>query len=426
MRFRYGRFRSHALGLVVFGAMVIAAPATAQWSQVADIPATVMFSVSANGDTIAAGADSTVYASTNAGLTWRRSTKPVSGVTSIQAVLVRDGRLYAGTFGQGVHVSDDLGTTWHSFNEGLVGGILDSQLFLTDLQPRGDSLYAATAGAGVYVRNLAGSGAWQPSGAEVFESNQAANVDGLALGGSRLLAMASQNGMVFRNDSGETDWTTSNLDNVGLHPALIAQSAVFTGTGWVVGSNLGIFRSVAGQEPWARFDPGLGPLSWTAFATQGGHLFAAFDTPLAAVMAESGDDGATWETVETQGGVFVQKLAITGNALYAARGDGLWRRPITVTSVGVDGGPGALRFAIAGPQPFGSGTRLRFELPRSETISIELFDVHGRLVGDRIEGPRSSGRHEVALNAQSLASGVYMARLTAGGKRQVVRLVHVR
>lgn len=417
--------RAHALALTILGVLVVAAPASAQWGPVEEIPPTPIFSVSTKGDTIAAGADTAVYVSTNAGKSWRRSTKPALAVTSIQALTVRNGRLYAGTFGQGVHVSDDLGATWHPFNEGLVGGLFNSQLDVTDLQVRGDSLYASTSGASVYVRRLTGSGGWQPFGV-VFEANQDPNVDGLALGGSRLLALAGSNGQVYSNEPGATDWTQSHLDNVGIHAGTHAQSAAWTGTGWVVGSSSGLFRSAAGQEPWTRFDPRLGPLVWTALTTQGHHLFAAFDTPLTAVMAESVDDGATWQFVEIQGGVFVQKLAISGGSLYAARADGLWRRPLDVTGVATGDRANTLKFALAGGQPFGNGTRLRFELPQAERILIEIFDVHGRRVGDRFEQQLSQGPHELPLNAQGLGSGVYLARLTAGGKHQVVRLVHVR
>lgn len=59
-------------------------------SAVVDIPTTRLFSVCANGDTIAAGADTAVYVSTNAGANWVRSTKPISGVTSIQALWIRE------------------------------------------------------------------------------------------------------------------------------------------------------------------------------------------------------------------------------------------------------------------------------------------------------------------------------------------------
>ncbi|HEY6572423.1 MAG TPA: T9SS type A sorting domain-containing protein [Candidatus Eisenbacteria bacterium] len=425
MRMAAGAIRRTVLGLMIGGVVLHAAPASAQWSRVAEIPAARVPSVWANGDTIAAGVDTVVYVSTNAGATWRRSAKPATGVTSIQAVQVLNGRLYAGTSKQGVQVSDDLGSTWSSFNQGLVGGFEDSQLDVSDLLVRGDTMLASTQGAGVYARNLAGSGGWQPFGG-AFELNQASNVDGLALGGSRVLALAGSNGQVFRNDPGEPDWTTSNLDNVGVHAGLHAETATWTGTVWIVGTNLGLFRSSAGQEPWARFNPGLGVLIWTALASQDGRLFVVFDLPNSAVVAESGDDGATWQNVETQPNVFVQKLAISGGALYAARADGLWRRPLAVTSVETDGRTGTLQFAVAGPQPFGSRTSLRFDLPRAAQATIELFDIQGRLVGERIEGSWSAGRHEVPLDAQRLASGVYFARLTAGGKHQVVRLVHLR
>lgn len=417
---------ARTIGLLLVGALAATTPALAQFSPVAALPGREMFSVMANGDTIAVGADSVTFVSTNAGATWARSAKPVLGVTSIQAVLVHDGRLYAGTFGQGVFVSDNLGATWSSFNEGLVGGILNSQLFIDDFAVRGESLYVATSGAGVYLRSLAGRSTWQPLGV-ALEQNQASNVNALMLGGSRLLAMAGANGMVFDNDPGETDWTASNLDNRGIHAGLAAQSAAFTGTGWVVGTNAGVFHSVAGQEPWTRFDPRIGPLTWTAFTTQKNHIFAAFVTaPLASVLEESVDDGETWNTTETEPGIFVHKLAISGNAVYAARADGLWRRALDITGVPDVVRPSALRFRVAGPQPFGRGTSLRFELPRDEAISIELFDVQGRRVGEPIQGNWSSGPHQLALDAQRLGSGVYMARLTAGGRHETVRLVHVR
>jgi len=409
-----------ALGLVS-----IATPARAQWTQVAEIPATEIFTVWTSGDTVAAGADTAVYISTNSGVTWKRSAKPVPGVAAIEALWVRNGRLYAGTFGQGVFISDDLGSSWSAFNQGLVGGFLDSQLDVVDFQLLGHNLVVATAGAGCYVRDLAGAGTWQPFG-NVFEPNQAANVNTLALGGTRLLASAGGNGMVFIRDPGDADWTISNLDNHGIHAGLQAQSAVFTGGAWVVGSNLGLFLSAAGQEPWTRVDPGFGPMNWTSFATQTGHLFMAFDVPTLAVIEESTDNGANWQNEEDFLNAFILKLAIGGNQLYAARADGLWRRPTGTLAAVADCTPQRLKFALAGPQPFRGETRLRFELPQAGSASIQLFDVQGRAAGGRIEGFWSAGPHQVTLDAHALSPGIYSAQLRAGGQHEVLRLVHVR
>jgi hypothetical protein len=69
---------------------------------------------------------------------------------------------------------------------------------------------------------------------------------------------------------------------------------------------------------------------------------------------------------------------------------------------------------------------LRFELPRSGAVSIDVLDVLGRETGDRIEGWWPAGPHEVAMDARRLSPGVYSALLTAGGAHEVLRLVHVR
>lgn len=420
--------RISALGVIAAGLVLLASPSSAasvDWIPVEGVPASRIFSISATGDTLAAGTDSLVFVSIDAGGSWHPSVKPVAGVVAIEATVIRDRRLYAATHGQGVFISDDLGASWRAFNEGLVGGFQDTQLDVTDLVVRGDSMYAGTAGAGVYVRRLTGVSAWQPFGA-VFEPAQAPNINSLAVGGARLLALAGNNGSVFRRDPGEPEWTESLLENDRIRSGLSAKTAVWTGTGWAVGTNIGIYRSTAGQEPWTRFTPGLGPINWTTLATQSGRLFAAFDIPNAAVVEESADDGATWQITDVFADVFVFELLTNGNSLYAARADGLWVRPITSIVASAGGPHTGVRFVLAGPQPSADLARVRFELPEPGAASIELIDVSGRLVGEPLSSQWSAGPHDVALDTHALSPGVYCARLTAGAAHEVIRIVHVR
>lgn len=420
--------RTLALGVMVEGLVLLASPSSAasvDWIPVEGVTDARIFSLSATGDTLTAGADSVVFVSIDAGGSWHRSEQPVASPHAITATLVRNGRLYAATAGKGVFISDDLGASWRAFNEGLVGGFDNSQLDVSDLTVRGDSLYAGTGGAGVYVRRFSGVSAWQPFGA-IFEPAQAPNVNSLAVGGTRLLALAGNNGTVFHRDPGEPEWTESLLENDRIRSGLSAKTAVWTGTGWAVGTNIGVYLSTAGQEPWTRFTPGLGPIDWTTLATQSGRLFAAFDIPNAAVVEESDDDGATWRITDVFSDVFVFELLTNGNSLYAARADGLWERPIT-TSVASAGGPHTgVRFVLAGPQPSADLARVRFELPEPGAASIELLDVSGRLVGEPLSSQWSAGPHDVALDTHALSPGVYCARLTAGAAHEVIRIVHVR
>ena len=413
-----------SLAAALLCAAAMTAPAAGQ-TRITALPASDVFSIRVVGDTIAAGTDTAVFVSTNGGGTWRMSSRPSADAKLIDAVDVRNGRLFAGTFGTGVFASDDLGATWQGFNQGLVGGILDSQLDVSDLEVRGDSLMVSTFGAGVYVRNLAGAGGWQPFGA-VFEPNQAPNVNDLALGGARLLACAGANGTTFHRDLGNTDWTLSLLGNTGLLPGVGAQTALFTGSGWVVGSNLGVFLSANGEEPWTRSSTRLAGMSWSTFAHIGQTLFAAFDSVNTILMAESHDGGATWSIPQRVLGPFAYQLAVHGGDLFIARSDGLWVQPASTTSVVVGPGNGRLQFSLAGPQPIRDLARFRFDLPEAARTTLELFDVMGRRAADKIEGSWSAGPHEVTVDARRLPPGMYAAALTSSVGRESVRFILVR
>lgn len=412
--------RVHALAIVL---LALASPASAQWTPVAGVASSDIFSLFTKGDTILAGADTAVYVSMDAGTTWIRSAKPVADVTSIQAVHVRNGRLYAGTLGQGVFVSDDRGLTWQPYNEGLVGGLFDSQRHIGDFAVRGDSLYAATLGAGVYVRRLTGVTTWSHFGEE-FEPNQASTVNALTLGGTRLLASAGSNGMVFIRDPGAPEWTISFLDNVGLRPGLQAITAAFNGRRWVVGTNRGTFRSSSGQEPWAFTDPGLGSILNAGLTTIGAEYFAAFSIANSVAIQHSGDDGATWQPLDLIPNVFVYRLAASRGVLFAARADGLWRR----SNEGLAAPPPVWRpaFALVGAQPMRDQARFRFTLPRAGRATIEFIDIAGRRAAPPIEGAWPAGPQEMVWDARGLEPGVYQARLRTEDGQAAAKFVRVR
>ncbi len=417
----------HTCTAALLWAAVHAAPALAQSGRITALPASDVFSVRVVGDTILAGMDTVVFVSTNAGVTWSSSTRPSHDAKNIDAVEIRDRRLYAGTFGTGVFVSDDLGATWQAFNQGLVGGVLDSQFDVSDLELRGDSLLVSTEGDGVFVRDLAGNGLWQPFGA-AFEPNQAANVNDLALGGDRLLASAGANGTVFVRDRGAADWTETLLGNTGLRPGISAQTALFTGDRWVVGTNSGVFFSATGEEPWTPSSTRLFGMSQTALAQVGQTLFAAFDSVSTILMDESHDGGVTWTVDQRVDGPFAYEMAVHGSDLLIARSDGLFvqAEPQAIASVEPGETAGLLRFSLAGAQPVRDLAHFRFELPAAGRTTLDLFDVLGRRAADPVDGFWSAGPHEVTVNARTLSPGVYSARLTSGQERESVRFIRIR
>jgi photosystem II stability/assembly factor-like uncharacterized protein len=409
-------------------AIAVASPASAQWTRVNEVPIADIFSVWTDGSTIVAGSDSTAFLSTDGGATWIPTGTVATGVTAVEAVRVHNGRLYAGTHGQGVFTSSDLGATWQDFNQGLVGGFANSQLVIKDLLVRRDSLYAATEGAGAWIQNLAAPGTWSHYG-DFIDRAQASNMEGIAGSPTRLLGCGGFNGDVFLRDPDDVDWTESLLFNDRLAAGLAPLSAVWTGRSWLVGTNIGVFHSSLGQSPWTYFDFGLRPTLFASFALAGDIVFTHFASGEGTGIEYSTDDGVTWHVLDAQPGTFTYEIAILGDDLYAGRVDGLWRRSIAsiVGAPGPDAGPStSLHFAILGPRLRQDEVHFRFQLPRAGRVRIDLFDVSGRRVSAAVDQTLPAGPNDVNWSAGHLASGIYLARLSTAARSETAKLVRIR
>ncbi|MCX6641328.1 MAG: T9SS type A sorting domain-containing protein [bacterium] len=75
------------------------------------------------------------------------------------------------------------------------------------------------------------------------------------------------------------------------------------------------------------------------------------------------------------------------------------------------------------PDPFNASTTIRFSLPQAERVRLSVYDEAGRLVRNLMQGQKAAGVYEVNFNAANLASGVYFARLEAGGFTATERMV---
>ncbi|NQU05830.1 MAG: T9SS type A sorting domain-containing protein [Calditrichaeota bacterium] len=68
------------------------------------------------------------------------------------------------------------------------------------------------------------------------------------------------------------------------------------------------------------------------------------------------------------------------------------------------------------PNPFNSTTTIRYELPYSSDIELQVFNTSGQQISTLFEGNRSAGFHSVNFNANYLPSGLYFVKLDAGGQ----------
>lgn len=83
--------------------------------------------------------------------------------------------------------------------------------------------------------------------------------------------------------------------------------------------------------------------------------------------------------------------------------------------------PRVLALEANRPNPFNPETTIRFSLPKATDVSLEVYDIGGRLVETTAHGAFEAGRHEavwlgVDSEGRPVASGTYFYRLRAGDK----------
>ncbi|MBC7186467.1 MAG: DUF4623 domain-containing protein [Calditrichaeota bacterium] len=97
------------------------------------------------------------------------------------------------------------------------------------------------------------------------------------------------------------------------------------------------------------------------------------------------------------------------------------------TPTGVNGGSAGptrlLRHELAQnyPNPFNPKTRIRYVLAHEGEVRLEVFDLQGRLIQKVCEGKQRAGTHQLVFDGGSLASGVYLYRLTVNQQEVATR-----
>lgn len=66
------------------------------------------------------------------------------------------------------------------------------------------------------------------------------------------------------------------------------------------------------------------------------------------------------------------------------------------------------------PNPFNPSTKIQYQLPEKNKVSLVIYDILGNKVTTLIDELQEAGYKEVLFNASSLASGIYIYRLISG------------
>ena len=82
-------------------------------------------------------------------------------------------------------------------------------------------------------------------------------------------------------------------------------------------------------------------------------------------------------------------------------------------------------FAISGnyPNPFNPTTTIAYALPEPGEISLTVYNILGQKAARLFKGEKAAGRYTITWDGSDFPSGVYFARLEAGGLSRSIKMM---
>lgn len=342
-----------------------------------------------------------VYRTTNYGLNWSDVTVPYS---SIYGGMIRNDMVspvwYYVNRGNRVYASTNVGTSWTqvgtSFPDAYVSNISVGR-YSAPYAP----LYAVLPNTTTRVMLFDGSNWVQRNSglptAYMSVMGQHPSNNNIALISTANESYPGQK--IYKTTNKGVSWTNIsgnfpnfNITSLVLHPTL--NNVMFAGTTW-----WGVYKTTDGGSNWFRWMNGMPQSQWVEAL---------------AYVDSSSINGKFYVVAGTHGrGAYVRESG----------GDD----PLTGNNNNNTNLPKEYSLNQNYPNPFNPSTTISFDLPVSDEVTIDVFDISGRLV-NTIEKSKmySAGSHSVRFEGSSLSSGAYFYRITTPKFTDVKKMVLVK
>jgi hypothetical protein len=241
-------------------------------------------------------------------------------------------------------------------------------------------------------------------------------------GSSDIYASTSING-IFRSTNNGSNWTQTGMQN-GYILAL-ASSYTQGNVNIYAGTSVGVYLSSDNGTDWLLENNGLTVTFISTLAVIDSLIFAGAGNNIYL----STNNGTSWVQVYTGAtGAIVDALSTyQQNIFMGIDYGGVWKHPISEMLNGVNKEqnnlPSSFKLEQNYPNPFNPSTTINYQLPKSNFVTLKVYDVLGREVKTLVSEREAARNHSVTFNAKGLTSGVYFYRITAGGFTDVKKLM---
>lgn len=219
----------------------------------------------------------------------------------------------------------------------------------------------------------------------------------------------------FVNDAGVVaafPWdfttTTTPIYSTNLSDGVIGTPAFGTNGSLYLGSKTGYLYALKKSSTLGNIDliwsfKGDAPIKNHLFVTESGLIFTLFTDKEFVIFKDP---------ISPTESVLPKWATFKGNNLRSKVID------LTLVSVGKEDDLLPVEFALDQnfPNPFNPSTLIKFALPSSGHITLDVFNSLGEKVTSLIDGMMEAGFHSVAFDATHLPSGIYFYQISTGTK----------
>ncbi len=421
-------------------------------------------------DVIYAGTDGNVYKSSDAGTTWTQ-TGSLSGVTRVDALALRNDTIFAGTGTGG-----DVFKSGNCMNWTNTGELTDATIIWDLLVGFDGTMYAAGTKnntSSCIFRSTDGGGTWVDLG---FSHDVVCYALAQAADSTIYAGIGVDSGYVYKSTDGGDTWIVTSDLGSGLSKANIVYSIIIADDGSIYAGTLAgtgagrVFKSKDGGNSWSGISLGnahiysllqsdegfiyagqdrimTNPISRTAYDSTGYLNSSVYDTEIDTVkygiIHWDADlhgcnitvgvqaDTSNWfwpepETIEVMNNTQLPEALNDKRyvryifEVYSSSADS---SPV-IDEISIGYSPGGSGIGVDEfsdiylytpvPNPFTHSTTIRYINPRSEPLSIDVYDICGRLIRNLINGFDREGcikwKGQDKLGRR-LPPGVYFVRL---------------
>jgi photosystem II stability/assembly factor-like uncharacterized protein len=317
-----------------------------------------------------------IYRSDDRGGRWRQL-RLALGTDILSTLVTPDGTVYV-TTQDSIHASRDRGESWSAVRR-APGGV---QSFLG--ADSAGFIYGSVSGA--IARSSDGGSSWAAIIPRSRIHGHRFNTMSLDVAG--LMLLGTDSSLLVSTDRGGTWDSVTGPGRFGELREYFAADVV-SGGALLVATSRGLFRSIDTAATWTRVDT----LPVTRIHSgSDGNVYQIFDAlpgcvtipPRPAGVRVSADGGLSWRTLRDE----------------------------RVTSIY--------------PTPASGPATIGFTTSAAGMVTVELHTVAGERVSRLFRGRRAAGLQEVYFDVSDLADGVYIYRITDGGKTMYGRMTVMR